>query len=183
MADFVNPHARRLYDSLLERTDASTAEEIANANLLSKTPSPKQRANWAESVCRALDDRFDEAEVIEIRAGCACGPAQGKMEPARKCYAKQGTWESVAELLSGHGASAWVEDGAFYLSYPTCYCSFVKGLPERAPRSWCYCTLGYAKRMLECAFGCELRLELIESVQWGDGRCLMRAVKAEEENE
>lgn len=42
MTDIVNPYAKRLYDSLINKTDQQTAEEIVCNIPLSKTASEKK---------------------------------------------------------------------------------------------------------------------------------------------
>ena len=48
-----------------------------------------------------------------------------------------------------HGFSLEYDGEAYYLIYPQCYCSYVKRSPEHLSKAWCYCTLGYRKRMFE----------------------------------
>ena len=42
------------------------------------------------------------------------------------------------------------------------------------PRTWCYCTLGYSRRMFGYVFGKEVRTELISSVRQGDAECRIK---------
>ena len=66
----------------------------------------------------------------------------------------------------------------YYLIYPQCYCSCVKRNPEQLSRTWCYCTLGYSKRMFENIFGTEVQVELLSSVKMGDDNCRIRIMQA-----
>ena len=48
-----------------------------------------------------------------------------------------------------HGFALEYDGEAYYLIYPQCYCFCVKRSPEHLSKAWCYCTLGYRKRMLK----------------------------------
>ncbi len=65
-------------------------------------------------------------------------------------------------------------DGALFLVYPTCYCSCVKRVDKPVSRTWCYCTLGYTKKMFDYILGRDVSVSLIESVKTGGDVCRIR---------
>jgi len=177
MPSMSHPQAERLYASLCAYADQETAERISRRRLIGKTPAKKQKRDWAQAICRDLNEQFDAETVKKIRIQCACGPAQAKMEALRKLYRTSGALEAVAERLSTEGAPSCVKDGILYISYPICYCSFVNKFFERLPDTWCYCGVGYTRRNLEYALGCPVDVELLESVKQGNKRCLMQVTR------
>ncbi len=172
-----HPQAERLYAGLCAYTDPAAAERISRRRLIGKTPTKKQKRDWAQAICRDLSEQFDAETVRKIRMRCTCGPAQAKMEALRKFYRTRGTLEAIAERFGSEGAPSWVKDGILYISYPICYCSFVNKFFEQLPDTWCYCGVGYTRRNLEYALGCPVDVVLLESVKQGNQRCLMQVTR------
>ena len=169
-----NPHVKRLRDAIAAERGAAEADDIIGAYPLSKAPSAGERARWAEAICGELAARYGADGAARIREGCACGPSKDKMLKARAAR-RAGGVAGLIEHLNGHGAEAWLEGGEIHIAYPRCYCSFVNKLPMPAPSSWCDCSAGYTKRLLEFALEGPARVRVVESVQRGDRRCRMVA--------
>lgn len=181
MADIVNTQAKRLYDSLLNYTDEQTAVNIACGTKLPQNPSEKKKFEWAEDICDKLDNSFDIDIVKHIRMDCCCKPSSEKMKAPKDTYTKSRDLNDYAEKLNhlNLGASFWCENNSLYMSYPVCYCSYVKKTDKLLPASWCYCTLGYTKYMFEFVFDCEIETELLESVKTGGTRCVIKITKCD----
>ena len=178
MAKTDNPHAERLYQSLLTYTDEATAAQIAHHIPLSKSADAKKKFAWAEDVCVSLAARFDDETIRAIRMDCACGPGMGKIGALQKLYAQSADWDDfVAKANALHqGFTIRHENGALFLHYPECYCSCVKQVDQAMPVSWCYCTLGYTKKMFTYILGRAVAVELIESVKTGGRQCIIKVV-------
>lgn len=175
-----NPHAVRLYNSLARYADEETAQRIANGMPLSKSADFNKKFRWAEYVCAALEREFPDGQVKRIRMECACGPETGKIARLRKVYEASESLADFAERANRlqQGFTILYEEGALYLMYPRCYCSCVKRVEQSLPKSWCYCSLGYARRMFEAVLGREVRAELVESVKTGGKCCKIRICEA-----
>jgi hypothetical protein len=63
---------------------------------------------------------------------------------------------------------------AIFLIYPQCYCSCVKRVEKTLPKPWCYCTLGYTRRMFGHILGREVTVELLQSVKTGGSVCRIK---------
>lgn len=176
MTDIANPYAKRLYDSLINKTDQQTAEEIVCNIPLSKTASEKKKFQWAEDICSTLESRFDDETIKSIRMGCACGPSQGRMDEMKRIYISSAGLTEFTENYNkaNLGSTAWHEGETIYFSYPACYCSCVKKTNKPISKTWCYCTLGYTKRMFDYVLECNTDVELVESIKSGGSRCVMR---------
>lgn len=176
MKEIVNTQQKRLYDSLATLTDEQTALQVALADMLPKAPSDKRKAQWAKQICETLTDRLPEETAKAVRMACHCKPPLAKFERLRRQFAKDGDLDAYvhAQNEAGTGADFWLEDGYVYMSYPRCYCSFVKNATEPIPESWCWCTIGYAKELHDFVFGRETKVELLKSVLRGDEKCVMR---------
>lgn len=171
-----HPHVLRLYSSLAEHAGAQAAERFAAGFPLSKSADFAKKFDWAQAVCAELEREFPGEQVRQIRMDCACGPERGKISRLKKEYEKSqdmAEFAARASQLELGFAIAW-EDGSLYLLYPRCYCSCVKRVEQPVPRSWCDCSLGYAKRMFEAILDRLVQAELIESVKTGGKRCRIR---------
>lgn len=171
-----NPHAVRLYDSIAKHSDEETANRIANEMSLSKSADAAKKFAWAEGVCALLERDFAEDTVKAIRMDCACGPETGKISKLKKLYDSCSGLDDFAARANGQNGGFTIEhsNGELILTYPQCYCSCVKRVERPLAKSWCYCTLGYAKRMFENVLGREVDVELMESVKSGGNACRIR---------
>ena len=150
-----NPHALRLYDSLLKQTDAQTAERIANKIALSKSADEAKKFTWAESICADLQHEFDDARIKEIRMDCACcGPDAGRMNAMRTLYQSSADLDDFTAKVNQQNKGFTLRNNGDHLLmiYPKCYCSCVKRVDQPLSKVWCYCTLGYAKKLFGYAF-------------------------------
>lgn len=173
-----NPHATRLYDSILKRFDEKTAEKIAHKIPISKSAGIDKKFAWAESICSDLEKEFDEDTVKRIRMDCACGPEMGKINNLKKVYQSSADLDDFAAKSNklNQGFIIQHEDNALFLVYPQCYCSCVKRINRPISKSWCYCTLGYTKKMFEHILDRVVDVELIESVKTGGKICRIKVI-------
>ena len=171
-----NPHAVRLYNSITKHVNEETAEGIANKISLSKSADFERKFTWAESVCAELKDKLPEDVVKAIRMDCACGPEMGKIDNLKKLYDSCSNTEEFAKKANAQNTGFTIESNgdAIFLIYPQCYCSCVKRVDKPLSKTWCYCTLGYTKRMFEYIMSREVSVELLESVKIGGNVCKIK---------
>ena len=145
---------------------------------LSKSANIEKKFEWAQAVCEFLTENFDEDTVRQIRMDCACGPELGKGNKIKEIYEKENDVSVFVEKANNLKQGFTIEyDGKyFYLIYPQCYCSCVKRIDETLPMAWCYCTLGYTKRMFQYIFDKEVQVELLSSVKMGDENCRIKII-------
>jgi predicted hydrocarbon binding protein len=176
MAKTDNPHSLRLYSSILKHSDEETAERITNKITLSKTANIDKKFTWAESICADLIKEFNEDTVKLIRMDCACGPDMSKINNLNKIYKESDNLDDFTEKANAlnQGFTMKHENNSIYIVYPQCYCSCVKKVDKPISKVWCYCTLGYTKRMFEHILERAVEVELLESVKTGGSRCLIK---------
>lgn len=181
MAKNDNPHALRFLESMEKHGEKETAEKFSVEHPLSKSADFNKKYAWAKDICEFLDTNYDEELVKEIRMDCACGPEMGKGNKIKGIYEKETDPYVFVEKTNklNLGFSLEYDGEAYYLIYPQCYCSCVKRNPEQLSKTWCYCTLGYSKRMFENIFGTEVQVELLSSVKMGDDNCRIRIMQAQ----
>jgi len=173
-----NPHAIRLYNSLTKYTDEQTAERIAYKIPLSKSADINKKFAWAESICDDLQKAFDDNTIKEIRMDCACGPEMGKINKLQKIYQSSANLNEFITKANNlnQGFTMQTENNHLFLIYPQCYCSCVKRIESSISEIWCYCTLGYTKKMFEHILDRSVEVELLESVKTGGKKCVIKIV-------
>ena len=181
MAKTDNPHAVRLYNSLLQHTDAETAARIAHKIPLSKSADYEKKFMWAQSICADLEEAFNAETIKIIRMDCACGPEKGQSNTLKKIWQRSDGFADFVQKAnkSAKGFTLLYEDEALFLIYPQCYCSCVKRVDKTLPAAWCACTLGYAARMFESVFERPVTVALMESVKQGGTQCKIKIVCAQ----
>ncbi|MGN0425950.1 MAG: DUF6144 family protein [Acetatifactor sp.] len=176
MAKNDNPHAVRLQESMITHGESAAAEQFAASHPLSKSANIEKKFAWAQSVCEFLSGNYDDEKVKAIRMDCACGPELGKGKKLREIFEKESDARTFVEKVNrlNQGFTMEFDGKYFYLIYPQCYCSCVKRMEQTLPETWCYCTLGYTKRMFENIFDGGVKVELMGSVKLGNENCRIR---------
>ena len=170
-----NPQALRFLASMAKHGEQAAGERFAEEHPLGKSADISKRSAWAKALCGYLNDRYDEETVKAIRMDCACGPyaINGKL---KALYEKSdGPADFVKKVNELDPVFSLEYDGtSYYVVYPQCYCSCVKRTDGQLPKAWCYCTLGYSRRMFETILGKETEGELLSSIKAGDTVCRIR---------
>jgi len=170
-----NPQALRFLASMAKHGEQAAGERFAEEHPLGKSADISKRSAWAKALCGYLNDRYDEETVKAIRMDCACGPyaINGKLKALyEKSDGPADFVKKVNEL--DQGFSLEYDGTSYYVVYPQCYCSCVKRTDGQLPKAWCYCTLGYSRRMFETILGKETEGELLSSIKAGDTVCRIR---------
>ena len=172
----MNPQAKRLHASLAKEIGSDFADGLLAAHPLAKSPSHSNAQSWANDICTELEERLPPEKVLAVRKGCACGPAQEAMEKWKKLHDTSTSLSDFARRVREAGLGVGLEtDGQdLLLSYPQCYCSFVKHSAETLPASWCACTLGYTERLFQHVLDRPVEASLLESIKTGGSCCVIR---------
>lgn len=172
-----NVKSVRLYESVKAVAGAEAADKTAQTLYLSSSADYKRKWKWANDVCAYLEENFDSETVKKMRMGCSCTPPPKLMDEGRKLYRESAAPDEFCEKFGAGAEGAfriWHEDGAFYFSYPTCYCSCIKRADGIISKTWCLCTLGYTKALFDYILERETDVELLESIKTGGEKCSMR---------
>lgn len=173
-------HAKRLYESAKAHIGQARADALLAQLPLSASPAIEKKQQWACDMCALLENGCTQEETLRIRMDCRCKPSPAHVKKLKALYDGCGSVEAFAIKASDPAAASfYCENGALYMTYPRCYCAFVKNSPLPVPRAWCLCTLGYARELFEQIFGCPVTVELLQSVKTGGDKCVMRITKAE----
>ena len=171
-----HPHAVRMYESMCKHVGQSAADDLAREHPLSKAAAAEKKAVWADEICACLENTSDDATIQKVRMDCACGPGAGKMDRLRKLYRSSDHADDFVLRVNrlNLGFTLRYEAPSYYLIYPQCYCSFIKRSEKLISKTWCYCTLGYTKRMFDYILEKDVGVTLLESVKTGGEKCVIR---------
>ena len=174
MAANNNPQALRMIDAITEVAGDEAAAEFTRSLSLSKSADFEKKFEWAKGVCEYLDEKFDSDCIMRIRQRCFCNDGKSAADRMKKYIKKTDSIKEFTELFNKSEKYGWLEyisEHRILMCYPECYCSCVKRVDEKLSRTWCLCTVGYAKNLFGQVFDKEIRAELIESVKTGADRC------------
>ena len=176
MADNDNPHALRFLYSMTKHGEEKAGKQFAEEFPLDLSADEKAQFEWAKHVCAFMEDNYDDETVRTVRMDCVCGPTQEFCEELRKLYESASDPDDFVEKVNAQelGISMEYDGVSYYMIYPECYCSCVNNCDEQLTRAWCYCTMGYNKRLFEAVFEKDVQAELMSAVKLGDGECRIR---------
>lgn len=172
-----NPHFIRMIDSIREVVGEEKAKEFEENYPLSESADFKKKYEWAKKACEFLEENCDEDTIRKIRGGCIC--FDGKSVAAKMIQYRSKT-QNMADFVhmfnekESFATIEYISENELWYCYPECYCSCVKRVPETLSKTWCYCTLGYAKALFRQFLGKEVEAELLESIKNGDSRCAVK---------
>ena len=137
--------------------------------------SPEDNATWVKSTMKRLEERFDGSTVKQIRMNCQCGYGMDeKFALVKELFDASSSLEEFANQEKAKAAGLFSKDGELYLQFPFCPCPMLAEVDRLETKTWCQCTTGYSKVLFEKAFGCEVDVELLQSIKMGDQVCLMK---------
>ena len=179
MANNDDPNMIRLMESMEKHGQKEAGEKYTNETTLDAAADINEKFAWAKKTCAFLEENFDDDTVKAIRMDCACGPQYEWIQSVKDAYDASISPEDFVEKTNALELGYWLEyDGtSYYLMYPQCYCDFVNQVEDKLTKTWCYCTLGYSKKMFEYVLGKEVEVELITSVKLGDKECRIKVTE------
>jgi hypothetical protein len=174
-------HGIKMESAIRAAEGEAAAAEFARALPLSRSADTENKFEWAQAMCRYLEGAYPAERVANLRMAACCQPNGRYLEKARAMYVSASSLEEFCEAYNREYTgkhSVRADEGAILFSYPECYCAMVKRVNAPLSKTWCLCTLGYAKKLFDYILGCETKVELLESVKMGDERCTMRITRA-----
>ena len=179
MAKNEDPNMMRLLESMEKHGQKEAGEVFSKENPIEESADVNGKFEWAKKTCAFLEENFDDDTVKAIRMDCACGPQYEWIQSVKDAYDASTSPEDFVEKTNALELGYWLEfEGtSYYLMYPQCYCDFVNQVEDTLPKAWCYCTLGYTKKMFTYVLGKEVEVELITSVKLGDKECRIKVTE------
>lgn len=172
-----NAHSLRMTAAICEVVGEAAAADFEVRFALSKAASIEKKFQWAQQACLDLTERFDQNTLLQLREKCICNDGASTAKLLAKYRKEAGSLQGMVELFNSRETFAWLEyvsDRELIFCYPQCYCGCVKRVEGLLPEAWCYCTVGYAKKLFGHLLEVPVQAELLESVKTGGKRCAVR---------
>ena len=115
----------------------------------------------------------DEARTFLASRGSRCISKSmlKKAKDARKNAKNDG---EIIENLKKSIRFLKETEGHLFMVYPKCYCHRLRNVNGDIPKSYCYCSEGWVKKLFETALEKDVRVEIEKSVRWKDDKCQIR---------
>lgn len=171
----VHNESKKLYQNIIKHSTLDVAQKIAFGIDLPVTPTKNQKNEWVKFICCELEKHFDEHTIKNIRMDCNCTEklAESK-EFIKKIYTASSSIEDFVEKMNAYSAGWYIKEGYLFTKYFSCPCPMLESIDILPTKTWCYCTVGYSKKIFEYVFDCEVEVELLESIKMGNSQCLMK---------
>lgn len=159
---------------IFDNIKAASNEELASEIVFGET-SESSDGVWVKETMRKMEAAFDTDTLKSIRMNCQCGYGMDEKKAlVQELYAAANSMEEFAASEKARNAELFTKNGELYLSFPFCPCPMLASVDTLPTMTWCYCTMGYSKKLFEDAWGCEVEIDLLKSVKMGDDMCLMK---------
>ncbi len=175
MFDMRKIQERVIFDAIKAVSNDEIATKIVYGE--HEQSSSEDNATWVKSTMNRLENHFDRAAVKQIRMNCQCGYGMDeKLELVKELMEASSSLEEFARHDKAKAAGLSYTNGELYLQFPFCPCPMLADVEKLETNTWCQCTTGYSKVLFEKAFGCEVAVELLQSIKMGDKVCLMKII-------
>jgi predicted hydrocarbon binding protein len=144
------------------------AREVQEAK---EDPAMKFAHDWVKELLKNLDSQLDE--VARVRLMEANGRACARRGSVSMAMQNKGQMAKFLKVMEGHlGKGNARQDGnKVTLVYPECFCPLVRSDPFRLSETYCQCSVGWVKEMLETVSGKSVQVELLKSIKRGGDCC------------
>lgn len=175
----IHNEAKKLYENIKKYSTLEVAHKISFGMDLPLSPTKSKKKEWVKFVSCELEKQFDEHTIQNIRMGCHC-TENGKLDESKEfiknIYDTTISMVDFVDKMNGYDVGWYIKDGCLFTKYSSCPCPMLEGDDILPTKTWCYCTVGYNKKIFEYVFNCEVEVELIESIKMGSNQCLMKIV-------
>ena len=159
-----------IFSAVKAESNETVAQKIVNGDC-------EDNPTWVKNTMKRLEENFDPQTVKKIRMNCQCGYAmEEKLSLVKRLMASATNLEEFANQEEAKNAGLSYKATYLYLQFPFCPCPMLAEVDKLPGKTWCECTTGYSKVLFEKAFGCEVNVELLNSIKMGDAICLMRII-------
>lgn len=154
----------------LERSGGSARAQSSQADGRQKVVQ-----DWIVSLMKNMDATLPEGERIRVME--QCGRDCARRGPVSLARQHQGDLDGLLSKLAGHlGPDNARRDGnKVFITYNKCFCPLVSAGPERLSETYCHCSRGWLKEMLETVSGKSVEVVLKESIKRGASSCRFEA--------
>lgn len=130
---------------------------------------------WITALVKNLDECVDEKTRTEVLENCGRSCiSQTLVEKARECRRSSKNVDEALDKLHKVWRHFERKGNSIEVTYERCYCPLVNKYQGNLPRTWCSCSKGWIKELLEPVLGKPVNVLLEKSVKQGDSICRFR---------
>lgn len=164
-----------IYGAVKQASDEETAREMVYGK--DGTSHTEDNPTWVKATMKRLESHFEKPARKEIRMNCQCGYGmEEKLNLVKELVEASSNMEEFASLEKAREAGMYCDKGELYLKFTFCPCPMLLDVDRLDSDTWCQCTTGYSKVLFEQAFGCQVEVELLQSIKMGHEICLMKII-------
>lgn len=132
-------------------------------------------SDWIGTLVYSLDANVDEKTKNQIMEDC--GRACARRRAVRKVKDLKSKVDDLDKLLEEvNRLHFWTdslhrEGNTIYAVYNNCYCSLVKDSKDKLSPSFCLCSRGWVKELMEIIVGKPVDVEIEKTIRRGDAFC------------
>lgn len=157
----IHDEARRLYENIEKHSNSDTARKIAFGKELSSSSTNVEKREWVKYISSELENEFDEQTVKNIRLGCYCNE-DGKLDKSKdfikNIYDTAASLEDFVDKMNEYDAGWYIEDGHLFTKFFSCSCPMLEDVDLLPTKTWCFCTVGFNKKILKMSLIVKLTL-------------------------
>ena len=154
-------------DALLKELDAF--ESLGTA---------EQKAAFIKTLMERLKKQVPDAVANRIMQECGTSCiGESTIRNSKKLYEESNDMtELLSKLNENHIGGGRLELDGNMISgeYDTCYCGSVSKTKEAIPITYCYCSIGWYRRLFEEILGRTVEVEVIQTIASGADKCEFR---------
>jgi len=127
---------------------------------------------WIKNILEGLDAEVEEETRIKILENCGrkCAP-QSLIKKAQAIRNQSKTTDEFLRKLGKVWKHLKIEDGGVYVEYEKCYCPLVRAYKGELSKSFCNCSRGWIKQILETALQKPVEVKIERTVKQGANSC------------
>ncbi|WP_330396820.1 DUF6144 family protein [Anaeromicrobium sediminis] len=175
----IHNEVKKLFENITKHSNSDVARKIAFGMDLPFSPTKNDKNEWVKYISSELEKQFDEQTIKSIRLGCYC-TENGKLDESKEfiknIYDTSVSMVDFVDKMNEYKVGWYIKDGYLFTKYFSCPCPMLESVDVLPTKTWCYCTVGYNKKIFEYVFDCEVDIELLESIKMGNTQCLMKII-------
>jgi hypothetical protein len=170
-----NAKIKRLATNIEKESGEDVLEKVFIGADEFEKGSSEQKAAWVEQCINRLEEEAGREKSISILQSCGRGCCSQKHTvEAKALWNKAGSLQEFVDMLNHTFIINFSCKNAntILAEYKKCYCSLVKKTSRPFKKmTYCYCSTGYLKQLLEPAMGKRLEITVLQSVIAGAPSC------------
>jgi predicted hydrocarbon binding protein len=135
----------------------------------------KHLHKWIETLLGMMEEKLEEQTRLEVLEECgrSCLP-RSFLRTVQASRHEAQSEENFLEHLGDVWSHFKKEGDKLYAVYEKCYCPLVRSYPGRLSPSFCNCSRGWIKELLEQTLDRPVEVDILSTIARGDDVCKLQ---------